>query len=217
MKLLGHPALRVAASSVCVTLAIVGAAAVSRSLTGERKGEPPATVLPLSASEVRRIAVASGDRHVELTRSKAGSWSGGAGASPELEGLMPAVEERLFPLQAYRSLAADTSAPEYGLTNPEITFRVEDARGQAHEIVLGAATFTNGGVYARRRADGGRLYLIPRRMMDDLRSLVAGRRVDAPNDLPGKLREATPKHDPTSWWLRQALDAGAAPEGAPQH
>ena len=32
------------------------------------------------------------------------------------------LEERLFPLQAYRMLAADTSSPEYGLDNPEITF-----------------------------------------------------------------------------------------------
>jgi hypothetical protein len=53
-------------------------------------------------------------------------------------------------------------------------------------------------------------------MMDDLRSLATGRRVDAPNDLPDKLREATPKHDPTSWWLRQVLDAAAPRPGAPQ-
>ena len=216
----GHPlspgALRVVASSLCVVVAVAGAAAVSRSMTKERKDEPPATVLPVSPSEVRRIAVESGGGHVELTRSGAGSWSGAAGASPELEGLMSGIEERLFPLRAYRTLAADTSSPEYGLGNPEITFRVEDTRGQAHEIVLGAATFTSGGVYARRSTDGGRLYLVPRRMMDDLRSLATGRRVDAPNDLPDKLREATPKQDPTSWWLRQVLDAAAPRPDAPR-
>ena len=215
-----NPAVRVVASFLCVALAVVGAAAVSRSMTKERKDEPPATVLPVSPSEVRRIAVESASEsargHVVLTRSDAGSWSGPAGASPELEGLMSGIEERLFPLQAYRMLAADTSSPEYGLDNPEITFRVEDTRGHAHEIVLGAATFSNGGVYARRSTDGGRLYLIPRRMMDDLRSLATGRRVDAPNDLPDKLREATPKHDPTSWWLRQVLNAAAPRPGLPQ-
>jgi hypothetical protein len=214
MKL--NPAFRVVASSLCVALAVVGAAALSRSMTKERKDSPPATVLPMSPSEVRRIAVESGAGHVELARSGGGSWSGAAGASPELEGLMSGIEERLFPLRAYRTLAADTSSPEYGLANPEITFRVEDTRGQAHEIVLGAATFSNGGVYARRSTDGGRLYLVPRRMMDDLRSLATGRRVDAPNDLPDKLREATPKHDPTSWWLRQVLDAAAPRPGSPQ-
>lgn len=61
-------------------------------------------------------------------------------------------------------------------------------------------------------------------MMDDLRSLVAGRRIDAPNDLVDKVRGKGTTHDPTSWWLRQALDARrldpvprSAPEpGAPQ-
>jgi hypothetical protein len=211
MKL--HRAIRVVAPSLCVALAVIGAAAVSRSLTEERHAEPPATVLPVSRSDVRRITIESGDGQVELSRSDAGSWSGAAGASPELEGLMSGIEERLFPLRAYRALAADTSSPEYGLGDPEITFRVEDTRGRPHEIVLGASTFTNGGVYARRSTDAGRLYLVPRRMMDDLRSLATGRRVDAPNDLPDKLREATPKHDPTSWWLRQVLDAAAPGPG----
>jgi hypothetical protein len=215
-----HPripgAVRVAASALCITLSVIAAAAVSRSMTKEDRGSPPATVVPVSASEVRRIAVESGGRNVELTRTGSGAWSGAAGPSPALEGLMSDIEERLFPLRAYRTLAADTSSPEYGLDDPEITFRVEDNRGQAHEVTLGVPTFTNGGVYARRSTDSRRLYLVPRRMMDDLRSLVAGRRVDTADDLPDKLREATPKHDPTSWWLRQALDSGTAPEGAPQ-
>lgn len=212
-----HPeGMRVVVASLCVTMTVVGAAAFSRSLTKDRQDEPPATVVPVASNSVHRITVESGDRRVELTRTDAGVWNDATGASPALDGLMSDIEERLFPLRAYRALAADASAPEYGLAEPEITFRVEDTRGRAHEIALGASTFTNGGVYARRSTEAGRLYLVPRRMMDDLRSLVTGRRVDAPNDLPDKLREATPKHDPTSWWLRQALDAGAVPEGAPQ-
>jgi hypothetical protein len=207
---------RVVASSLCVALAVVGAAAVSRSFTEEPKQEPPATVVPASSTSVRRIAVESGDRRVELTRTGTGTWSGASGPSPALDALMSDIEERLFPLRAYRSLAGDPASPEYGLAQPEITFRVEETGGRTHEIALGAPTFTRGGVYARRSSEAGQLYLVPRRMMDDLRSLVTGRRVDAADDLPDKLRQATPKHDPTSWWLRQALDAGAAPEGAPQ-
>ncbi|HET9772184.1 MAG TPA: DUF4340 domain-containing protein [Acidimicrobiia bacterium] len=219
MKLSHHVSsggVRVVASSLCIAVAVVGAAAVSRSFTEEPEQEPPATVVAASAESVRRITVESGDRRVELARTASGSWSGAAGASPALDALMSDIEERLFPLRAYRAVAADPSSPEYGLTRPEITFRVEETGGRTSEVALGAPTFTNGGVYARRSSEAGRLYLVPRRMMDDLRSLVTGRRVDAANDLPDKLREATPKHDPTSWWLRQALDAGAAPEGAPQ-
>ena len=211
-----HPVLRVAMPALCVALVLVGAGAVSRSMTTKTPEAPPASVLPIRSAEVRRVAVQAGDRHVEMARSGDGSWTADAGAPPETEGLMASVEERLFPLQAYRTLPADTSSPEYGLAKPEITFRVEDAQGQDHEILLGVPTFTNGGVYARRSTDAGRLYLVPRRMMDDLRSLVAGRRIDAPNDLPDKVREKGTTHDPTSWWLRQALEAGASDPGAPQ-
>ena len=209
MRFRGHPFVRVAASGLGVALAVVAAAATSRALTDRRTETPPASVLALRSSEVRRIAIESGSRHVELARSGNGTWTGVAGASPETEGLMADIQERLFPLQGYRSLAADTGSPEFGLGSPEITFLVEDSQGQDHRVLLGAATFTNGGVYARRNGEIGRLYLVPRRMMDDLRSLLTGRRVDSPNNLPDKLREKTPKHDPTSWWLRQALDAEA--------
>lgn len=204
------PVVRVAVPAVCVAVGVVGAAATSRALTERPSEAPPATVLALRAADVARVAVESGSHHVELARAGDGTWTGVAGASPEVEGLMSDIQERLFPLQGYRSLATDTSSAEYGLASPEITFRVQDVEGQDHRVLLGAATFTNGGVYARRSTDSGRLYLVPRRMMDDLRSLLTGRRVDTPNDLPEKLKENTPQHDPTSWWLRQAQNAEGA-------
>jgi len=210
MRLLGHPAVRVAVPAVCVALGVVGAAATSRALTDRPSESPPASVLALPVSDVRSITVESGSRRVSLARAADGTWRGVAGASPETEGLMADIQGRLFPLQGYRSLAADSTSPEYGLASPEITFRVLDSGGEEHRILLGAATFTNGGVYARRGSESGRLYLVPRRMVDDLRSLLAGKRVDTPNDLPDKLRENTPKQDPTSWWLRQALDTEEA-------
>lgn len=207
MRLRGNPAVRVGASAVIVALGVVGAAATSRALTDRPSEEPPATVLSVQPAEVRSIAVESGSRQVSLARAADGTWTGATGASREVEALMSDIQPRLFPLQGYRSLAADTSSPEFGLVQPEVTFRVSDTRGREHRILLGAATFTNGGVYARRDTDAGRVYLVPRRMMDDLRSLLSGRRVDATNDLVDKMRAKTPKYDPTSWWLRQALDA----------
>jgi hypothetical protein len=205
------PVARVVVAALCLAVGVVGAAATSRALTRRAAETPPAAVLSLAAPEVRSVVVESRDRRVELARSADGAWTGVAGSSAETEGLMSDIQERLFPLQGYRSLAADTRSPEYGLVPPEITFAARDNRGEEHRVLLGAATFTNGGVYARRSTDDGRLYLVPRRMMDDLRSLLTGRRVDTENDLPEKLREKTPKHDPTSWWLRQTLEAGGAP------
>ena len=215
MSRLGAPATRIAAPVLGIAVLLVGSAAASRALHQEAHVDPPADVVAVAVADVRRVTVESVDRQIELARSSDGTWTGSAGTSLATGALMTEVEERLFPLQAYRSLPADTSAEDFGLEDPEIRFLIEDSGGRDHEVLLGQPTFTGGGVYARLGSEGGRLYLVPRRMMDDLRSLVEGRRVDTPNDLPEKLKEKTPKHDPTSWWLRQVENAGAAPGGSP--
>src|SRR5229473_619647 len=71
---------------------------------------------------VRRVTLESNGRQVELAHAD-GSWSAGAGASVVTVALMSDVEGRLLPLQAYRSLPADTASPEFGLVDPEITLR----------------------------------------------------------------------------------------------
>ena len=212
MSLWPAPVLRITVPALCVAVGLAGAAGLSRTMTTRKRSTPPATVLAVRPEAVRRVTLESNGRHVELGQAD-GSWRAGAGASVVTVGLMTGVEEQLFPLRAYRSLAADSASPEFGLVDPEITFRVTDTDGQDHEVALGRPTFTNGGVYAERRGEPGRVYLVPRRMMDDLRSLVAGRRIDSPDDLAKKVGENTPKDDGTSWWLRQALDAGGAPPG----
>jgi len=206
------PVLRITVPALCMALGLAGAAGLSRAMTTRKRSAPPATVLAVGPAAVRHLTLASNDRRVELAHAD-GFWSAGAGASVVTVGLMSEVEGRLLPLQAYRSLSADTSSPEYGLVDPEITLRVTDTDGQDHEVALGRPTFTNGGVYVERRGDPGRVYLVPRRMMDDLRSLVAGRRIDTPDDLATKVRDNAPRDDGTSWWLRQALDAGGTPPG----
>jgi uncharacterized protein DUF4340 len=206
------PVLRITVLALCVALGLAGAAGLSRAITTRKRSAPPATVLAVRPAAVRRVTLESNGRQVELTQAD-GFWSAGAGASVVTVGLMSDVEGRLFPLRAYRSLPADTTSPEFGLADPEMTLRVDEADGEHHEVVLGRPTFTDGGVYAERSDDPGRVYLVPRRMMDDLRSLVAGRRIDTPDDLAEKVRKKTPKDDGTSWWLRQALEAGGAPPG----
>jgi hypothetical protein len=212
---LRHPALRVAVPALGIALLLVGTAAASRALHEEPSVDPPADVVAVGQADVRRVVVETAERQVELSRTGDGTWTGGAGTPRAAEALMTEVEERLFPLQAYRSLPGDAASDEFGLDDPEITFRIEDTDGGEHEVLLGGPTFTSGGVYARLGSDETRVYLVPRRMMDDLRSLVAGRRIDTPNDLPEKLQEKTPKHDPTSWWLRQVEHAeGHSPGGS---
>jgi hypothetical protein len=212
MKIAPAPLTRIAVPALCLALGLAGAAPLSRALTSRKRSTPPATVLSVGPAAVQRVTLESKDRHVELAHSD-GSWSAGAGASVVSVALMSDVERGLFPLKAYRSLPADTSSPEYGLVDPEITLRVTDTEGQDHDVALGRPTFTDGGVYAERRGEPGRVYLVPRRMMDDLRSLVAGRRIDTPDDLAKKVQENTPKDDGTSWWLKQANAAGGPVAG----
>ncbi|HEV8625219.1 MAG TPA: DUF4340 domain-containing protein [Acidimicrobiia bacterium] len=212
MSITRAPVLRITVFALCVALVLAGAAGLSRAVTTRKRSAPPATVLAVRPAAVRRVTLESNGRHVELAHAD-GSWSAGAGASVVTVALMSDVEGGLLPLRAYRSLPADTSSPEYGLVDPEISLRVTDMDGQDHDVALGRPTFTNGGVYAERRGDPDRVYLVPRRMMDDLRSLVVGRRIDTTDDLAKKVQENTPKGDTTSWWLKQALDAGGTPPG----
>jgi hypothetical protein len=213
MKTRLAPVMRIALPALCVALGLAGAAVLSRATTSRKRSSPPATVLAVRPAAVRHVTVGSANRRVELAHAD-GAWSAGAGASVVTVALMSDVEAQLFPLRAYRSLPADTTAAEYGLADPEITLRVDEADGRHHEVALGRPTFTDGGVYAEVGGDPGRVYLVPRRMMDDLRSLVAGRRIDAPSDdLAKKVGENTPKDDTTSWWLKQVLEAGAVTPG----
>lgn len=212
MSLRTAPVLRIAVPALCVAVGLAGAAGLSRAMTPRLRSAPPATVLAVRPAAVQRVTVVSNGRRVELAHAD-GSWSAGAGASVVTVGLMSDAEERLFPLRAYRSLPADTSSAEYGLADPEISLRVTDTDGRDHDVALGRPTFTNGGVYAERSGEPGRVYLVPRRMMDDLRSLVAGRRIDTPDDFARKVRENTDKDDTRNWWLRQALDAGGPTPG----
>ena len=210
---LSHPAIWAVIVALGVELAAFGLGTWSRHTTLKPKEPRPPKVLALRPPEIRRVILESRGGRVEFARAGDGAWSGGSGASPVTETLLPDIEERLFPLGAYRSLRADTSDPTYGLVAPEITLTIDDTRHDQHRVFLGAATFTTGGNYARSDADPHHVYLVTRRIMDDLRSLLAGRRIDARNDLPNKIREldeqkAAPKD---SWWLQQVLDHQPTP------
>lgn len=209
-----------AALAVIVAVAVAGASAgigvISR-LGQEARRNTAAKVLPLTVGEVARVTVSSEAGEAELTRERDGDWIAGPGTSEQSATLMFTFEERLFPLAAYRTVPRVEA--EFGLDDPEITFTVEDTDGTERVVHLGAPTFTDGANYARR-ADAPKVYLVPRRMMDDLRSLVAGKRIDKENTLPDKIRKldeaAKERADVADIgpWLQQSIDAGTPiPEG----
>ena len=199
-------------------LAAFGVGVWSRSAT-RISHRPPPEVLPVRSSEVRHVTVQSGATKLAFARGTDGVWTGDAGVPPQSATLLSDAEQRLFPLRAYRTLQIDTRQPEFGLASPQIVLTVGDGAATERIVLIGAPTFSTGGVYARRADDPGHVFLIPRRMMDDLRGVVAGQAVAATNDIPGKIREINEKQqaadgNDVSWWLRQVLDAGQPTEGA---
>lgn len=213
------PATRALTFGVVVAVGALAIGALSRELASDPPAPSVANVLSLRPNQAERLVVQSADVTVELIRAPDGSWSGGEGVPPEAETLMRTFEDRLLPLPAYRVLHTDSSAPQFGLEQPELTMRVTGKDGATRTMAIGASTFTKG-VFARRVGEDGKVYLIPRRMADDLRSLLAGQRIDAENELARKVRNLEREagenagKQRVSWWLQQTLDAGVQlPEG----
>ena len=192
-------------------------------MAGCGSGHPQAAVPVLvdrTADQIIRIvAVARDGRRAELTHDGQGNWTAQAGGmSSERAVLMFEAQDRMFPLRAYRRVRADASDPQFGLTDPEITLSVTDGTGRAQELALGGPTFNGAGFYARRPGEPHGLYLVPRGVMNDLRSLIQGQAVSGPHEVEDKLDQIAARgqrayEEPDSW-LRQATEAGAVvPEG----
>ena len=170
------------------------------------------------APEVRRITATSRDgRWVELTHDGQGTWTPQPGLAPETAVLMFEAQDQLFPLRAYRRIRADAANPEFGLTDPEITVSATDTGGRTETLLLGTVTFNDGGFYARRPDRGDVVYLVPRRVVSDLRSLIQGRPVAVSHSVEDKFdqiaaRSQNAGSEPDQW-LRQALDSGASLPG----
>jgi len=193
-------------------------------LAGCGSGHPHAAVPVLvdrSADQVSRIvAVARDGRRAELTHDGQGNWTAQPGMPPETAVLMFEAQDQLFPLRAYRRVRADASDPQFGLTDPEITLSVTYGTGRAQELMLGNPTFNGAGFYARRPGEPQGLYLVPRGVMNDLRSLVQGHAVSGPHEVEDKLDQIAARgqrayEEPDSW-LRQATEAGAVVPGGLQ-
>jgi hypothetical protein len=205
-----RPAVKAAVAVAVVAAVAAGAGVLTRTHYRAKAGSTE-KALAVEAGAVRAVVVADKAHRVELTRTGDGQWQG---ATPATRTLMLSAEDELFPLRAFRALSLDPADPQLGLADPDITFEVQDGGGERHRVAFGAPTFTDGGFYAHDPGQGRRVYLVPKRMVYDLRSVLAGNRIDPPNDIPGKVRDANDKareeseqHE-VSYWLQQSLDAG---------
>lgn len=188
----------------------------------EATGVDVPTLIDLEPAAVRQIVVEDDQgRRAELVNEGDSQWEPQKGTPSVDRTLMFDVEDRLFPLRAYRRLdRLDVDDPAYGLDRPEIIFTVESAGGRSHVVELGAQTFNTGGFYARV-VGSDVVYLVPRRPMDDLRSLAAGERIDTPTRVDEKLREVEQdqldklERSETSPWLEQVLETGGEAARSP--
>jgi len=124
---------------------------------------------------------------------------------------MAESEEEILPLQAFRRLQADSHSAEFGLAQPGLFVRIQDAAGEEQVVAIGAVSFSGAGSYARRESDPGHVYLLVRKTVDDLRSLLRGERVNTPRSQEETkvLSESPDDADPeevTNPWLGQVLE-----------
>jgi len=179
---------------------------------GGRSAAP--TLLDVRAAAVRQVVVTAGSQQAEFTQTPDRVWRPGRGASAEAAALLLGAEERLFPLRGYRRMRVDGRDPAFGLVAPAATLTVDTGQGPARTVVIGAATFNHGGIYARL-GDSGDVFLLARSVLADVASVAAGRPVTVPQVEDARIQQVLDDNDrpaaeaADSIWLRQAVDTGA--------
>jgi hypothetical protein len=167
------------------------------------------SVVDRAPAPVHRLSVESKDSQVALVRSTAATWLAEPGTPAVVSGLLAERETEVLPLQAYRRIDAQADAADFGLAEPELVVRVQDAAGVEQAVSVGGVTFSGAGYYARRHGDD-HVYVLVRRSVDDLRSLVRGERVNSPRtQLETEILSESPDADPeevTNPWLAQVLE-----------
>jgi hypothetical protein len=174
------------------------------------------TLLDVRPAAVRHLVVTAGSQRAEFTQTTGRVWQAGHGASDEGAALLLAAEERLFPLRGYRRMRADGRDPAFGLVTPAATLTVDTGHGPAHTVVIGAATFNQGGFYARV-GNSGDVFLLARSVLADVASLAEGRPRTLPQPEDARIKQQLLDDDARqaagvaedSPWVRQAVDAGA--------
>lgn len=166
-------------------------------------------VIPLSVAEVSSVAVAFDGRNVEATQAGPGRWAT-ADADPVIQSLMFDVERVLFPLRSYRRLAVDGDDPAFGLSDSTLAVSVRTAAGGDWRVVLGAATFSGGGHYARLDGDP-HVYVVIPKVVDSLKSVALGEKIDRGIDprfaaALNELQLVTTEEGDLNPWLAQVLD-----------
>jgi len=168
-------------------------------------------VVDVPPAQVHRVAVEGEGRAVALVRTSSATWLVEPPAPEAAVSLMAESEDEILPLQAFRRLDADAHSAEYGLAQPNLVVKIQNAAGEEQVVAIGAVSFSGAGSYARRESDPGHVYLLVRRTVDDLRSLLRGERVNTPrSELEKQVLSESPddadSEEVTNPWLGQVLE-----------
>jgi hypothetical protein len=170
-------------------------------------------VVDLTPAQVHRVGVESHGQQAAVVRSTADTWLAEPGTPDTAVSLMAEREEEILPLRAFRRLDADPHRLDFGLVDPELVVRIQDPAGTEQIVSIGVTTFSGAGSYARREDDPAHVYLLVRRTVDNLHSLLRGERVNSPRtEQEVKITEdvaADQDVDPeevSNPWLTQVLE-----------
>ena len=205
-----------------LAVTVIAAAAVAGCSSGAKgKAEVAAptaparpTVFPvvdLPPAQVHRLAVEGQGSAVALVRTSSATWLAEPPTPDASVSLMSESEDEILPLQAFRRVSADPHSAEFGLAAPALVVRIQNAAGEEQVVSVGTTSFSGAGSYARREGDPDHVYLLVRRTVDDLRSVLHGERINTPrSEQENKvLNESTQDTDPeevTNPWLAQVLE-----------
>jgi hypothetical protein len=113
-----------------------------------------------------------------------GVWSPSNGASVEAATMLSTIQDRVFPLNAYRILSGvNQSDPAYGFdgqnnSGPDCgavcTIAVLDNKGKSWKLTVGAPTFSGAGFYAKVDGDQ-RVFLITQQTVADIITEAIGK------------------------------------------
>jgi hypothetical protein len=168
-------------------------------------------VVDLPPGQVHRLAVEGQGLAVALVRTSSATWLAEPPTPDASVSLMAESEDEILPVSAFRRINADPQSAEFGLAEPALVVRIQNAGGEEQVVAIGGTSFSGAGSYARREGDPDHVYLLVRRTVDDLRSVLRGERINTPRSEQETkiLNESTEDTDPeevTNPWLAQVLE-----------
>jgi hypothetical protein len=157
-----------------------------------------------------------------------GVWSPGNGASVQAATMLSTIQDRLFPLNAYRILTGlNQSDPVFGFDGPNnsgadcgaaCSLSVADKSGKSWKLTVGAPSFNKAGFYAKLDGDP-RVFLITQQTVADIISEAIGKDFAFPESARYKqvddalnMANADKAEDVLDPFVRQVLAAQQAEE-----